>query len=238
MLRWDVAQVTIGADGLPMPRRSCALRGASGSVDVAAATSRASAGKRADTAGAAKLQGGGGPPPSSSKVAAVDVDERGGAKALAAMAKGGGKSADWAAVLTRVHGVGLCANCEAVCRESAGGGLARKCEEHGPPTDTGGNDSPGRESPLSGLSWWQGVVCDSGQALLDRKSLIAHRNSIAGAESAWRHEWKALRAEQLRLQGEEHGASDARLMPGRPESIEFLSAEFNSQISTLQRLHG
>ena len=144
------------------------------------------------------------------------------------------KAADWMAVLTRMHGVGLCAECE---KTSNSKGLEFKCSEHRPLKECGYG---GHELPLRTNAWWQRAVSDPGQELLDGKGMKKDERSRAAAESnsAWRLEWGSLRAEQLALQGESQGATGERLTPGRPESVEWLQVEFNSQISTLSREHG
>ena len=105
-MRWSDLQVTIGADGKPLPRESRALKQDGERLQ--------SPRKRKSEGEASGMEEG--------------LDERGGAAAATSYLKAA-KKADWPAVLKRVHGVGQCALCEAASDKVAGA----RCEEHSPP---------------------------------------------------------------------------------------------------------
>ena len=135
----------------------------------------------------------------------------------------GALPADWPMLLKRAHGS---------CVDHKDINISRelKCQM---------TAASGQDTPHKCLSWWHCAVSDPGQELLDHQaSQKDERLRAAEPDSAWRLEWRALRAEQLMLQGECHGVTEARLVPGHPESVEWLHIEFNSHISTLAREHG
>ncbi|KAL1495718.1 hypothetical protein AB1Y20_016581 [Prymnesium parvum] len=87
--------------------------------------------------------------------------------------------------------------------------------------------------------WWQQlraeVVADRSLRALDEAAAAREEEERRGEGREWRGEWGALRAEQLRLQGEAQMATPERLAPGRPESIEWIHEIFRSQICQLVR---
>ena len=114
-----------------------------------------------------------------------------------------------------MYGVGQCADCQATPRP-------HRCAIHQRNTD--------------GSLWT--TTADPGLRILSAEAEIreAEARSALGAE--WRGEWRELRAEQLRMQGQGHAATNERLSPGRPESVEWIESSFAAQIGFLCRVEG
>ena len=114
----------------------------------------------------------------------------------------------------------------AQCVQAAASDGSRRCAVHAPPADS------------SSSMWWHGVGAkiDVG---LDRWIADATKREVdalrLGSLHHWRAEWRAIRAEQLALQGEAHLATARRMAPGRPESIGWLRDAFQPQVATLMR---
>ena len=206
-MRWSDGQVTIGADAQLLGRDSRALASEDGA---------SSPRKRERSSG----EGGGGS--HEGTTGGDGPEERGGAAAAASWRKGA-KKADWNEVLNRVHSVGQCTDCEAAANEVAG----ERCEAHAPPTKS----SDGRPPSV----WWQQPQSDPGALLRYAEAAAREEQSFQTDEAGWRREWVDVRKEQLRLQGESHGATAERVRAGGPESVEWVTSLFEHQIGILVR---
>ena len=182
MRRWYDHQVTVGADGKPLAPGSRAL---CADEDSAASPSK-------------KRKGENGGPSREGEVNMKGLRERGGASAESSYAKGAEK-ANWAATLDRVHGVGQCAECEAASIRVVGG----RCEAHGPPSSVRAADA----NPV----WWHKPQADSGAAMRYAEAKKREEGMVKVSDSGWRCEWHGVRGEQLKAQGEPHGASNCLL---------------------------
>ena len=152
------------------------------------------------------------------RAAEVDPAVRGGPAAARSWAKAS-KRADWDGVLERVHGVGQCADCAKTPRP-------HRCVEHRAPAGVEG-------------AWWHRACADSGLKALTVEAEAREAEALTAEGSGWRREWKHVRGEQLRLQGQGQAATERRLLPGRPESVEWImSTTFEPQVGYLCREEG
>ena len=149
----------------------------------------------------------------------ADAHLQGGAAAERVSAKAA-KRADWPRVASRVHSVGTCAECEAK--------WPARCASHCAPA---GKDQP--------ICWWHAPVGDPAIDGLVSDAERRERESLKEPDSGWRVEWRRVRAEQLRLQGQERCAAPERMRAGRPESVEWIHVgAFEPQIGYLCREEG
>lgn len=226
--RWSNAQVVLsGPQGAPLPRGERALHDHSKDEPLSP-RKRGGAQQTAVAAAAAAAA-------SAEHAASGDAASFGGAAALARYRKAS-RGADWATLLACIHGIGACGACEA---RSARCGRFAKCREHGGAAvdaeGGGGGETDVGPSIEREAPWWFGPYADPGLRLLSADAARAEAAAAGVAEAAWRTEWADIRAEQLALQGEPHGAIAARLAPGRPESIGWNEVHFEAQIATLVR---
>ena len=126
-------------------------------------------------------------------------------------------------MLSRVHSVGQCAECEIASSKKPGG----RCAAHSAP------------KKQEEAYWWHAPQADPGAALILADAERKEAEHLAKeADSGWRTEWRPVRAEQLHLQDEAHGAVEQRLRPGGPESLDWVTNTFEHQISLLVREAG
>jgi hypothetical protein len=156
-----------------------------------------------------------------SEASSDGVAERGGKAAEASYQKSARK-ANWDAVLTRTHAVGQCADCE----EASNRRVGDRCPVHAS-TQEG-----------EGSMWWHQPEADAGARVKLTEAQRTEHECLQEANSGWRREWRRIRAEQLTLQDEGHGAEEARLRPGGPESVEWVAGTFSHQIALLVRTCG
>ena len=142
------------------------------------------------------------------------AEAKGGSAAARAWAKAS-KTVDWSEITERVYGVGQCAECQATPRP-------HRCVIH--------------RRNLDGSPWV--TTADPGLRILsaEAEAREAKARSAPGAE--WRGEWRELRAEQLRIQGQGRAATAERLSPGRPESVQWIENGFAAQIGYMCRVEG
>ena len=207
-MRWSDSQVTIGTDGMPLPRDSRALR----AEDGGSVSPRKRDHPQHEGGGGGSREGG----------TSRDGPERGGAAAASSYSKAA-KKANWEGILERAHSVGQCGECEAASNRVAGG----RCEAHAPPPSSGDSGPPS--------VWWQQPQADPGAIVRRAEALARAEKSYEEPDSSWRREWVDVRREQLRLQGEAHGATSERVEPGGPESVEWTQTLFEHQIGILVR---
>jgi hypothetical protein len=149
----------------------------------------------------------------------ADAHLQGGAAAERISAKAA-KRADWPRIASRVHSVGTCAECEAK--------WPARCASHCAPA---GKDQP--------ICWWHAPMGDPAIDGLVSDAERRERESLKEPDSGWRVEWRRVRAEQLRLQGQERCAAPERMRAGRPESVEWIHVgAFEPQIGYLCREEG
>ena len=83
--------------------------------------------------------------------------------------------------------------------------------------------------------WWHGPGADQGLAAITAVAVEKEEAEQKGAGGAWRREWPKLRQEELRLQQQGHLATEERVACGRPDSIEWMTEFYASQIACLKR---
>ena len=213
--KWSDAQFVLDDDGLPLPRGTRLLETLSVDQD----------GHKRGRSNEPFLGGPEfcGPVEDRSGVAFTPSDElRGGPAALGHWRKAR-RQVDWEAVGDVLSGP--------QCEQCLKGGHA-SCDEHR------------IEPPEAPRRWWHGPNRDQGleensARAVAKEAMIQQEGGRSGGRlalaSAWRREWPALRHEQLRLQGQGHLATDERMAPGRPDSIEWMVQEYKPQIAFMVR---
>ena len=203
--KWADAQFVLDDDGLPLPRGTRA-------VEIMEQAGRKRGRSTESFLGGPEFCG-----PVEDRSAFTASDEsRGGPAALRHWRKARSQ-VDWVAVGEQHSGP--------QCEQCLKGGHA-SCDEHR------------IEPPEAPRRWWHGPNRDQGLEEISERAATKEamqQASSTGLAGSWRCEWPALRREQLQLQGQGHLATDERMAPGRPDSIEWMVQHYREQISFMVR---
>ena len=207
--KWADAQFVLDDDGLPLPRGTLAVE------HLPMEQGGCKRGRSTEPfLGGPEFCG---PFEDRTGVAFTASDESRGGPAALRHWREARRQVDWAAVGEQHSGP----QCEQCLK-----GRHAKCDEHRV------------EPPEASRRWWHGPNRDQGLEEISGRAVTREalqQVSSTGLAGSWRCEWPALRREQLRLQGQGHLATDERMAPGRPDSIEWMVQEYKPQIAFMVR---
>jgi len=208
-IKWTDAQFVLDDDGLPLPRGTRAVE----ILSVEQAGHKRGRSTEPFLGGPEFC----GPVEDLSGVAFTASDESRGGPAALRHWREARRQVDWVAVGEQLSGP----QCEQCLK---GGHMS--CDEHR------------IEPPEAPRRWWHGSNRDQGLEEISERAAAKEamqQVSSRGLAGLWRREWPALRHEQLRLQGQGHLATDERMAPGRPDSIEWMVQGYQTQIGFMVR---